>query len=66
MFSLLARRLNIKIDQKDNKSAAAPVASAATVSIEQKLLELIRGARVDVKIDSKKNQIVVDPRHPSM
>jgi len=33
---------------------------------EQKIVELIKNARVDVKIDSKKNQIVMDSRYPSI
>eukprot|EP00823_Brevimastigomonas_motovehiculus_P002953 TRINITY_DN1772_c0_g1_i1.p1 TRINITY_DN1772_c0_g1~~TRINITY_DN1772_c0_g1_i1.p1 ORF type:complete len:462 (-),score=84.57 TRINITY_DN1772_c0_g1_i1:48-1394(-) len=33
---------------------------------EQKIVELIRNVRVDVKIDSKKNQLLMDPRYPSI
>jgi hypothetical protein len=42
----------------DNKSEDA--------TVEQALVNLIRNARVDVKIDAKKNQIVMDARSPSM
>jgi len=48
-ISVLAKRLDIK--EEDN---------------EQKIVELIKNARVDVKIDSKKNQIVMDARYPSI
>jgi hypothetical protein len=63
---------------KDSKSTAAAAASSAAAAsassatatatnVEQKIVELIRNARVDVKIDAKKNQIVMDSsRHPSV
>ncbi len=74
-ITLLAQRLDIKIgDTKSTAStdskaapAAAPAPAPSAATVEQKIVELIRNARVDVKIDAKKNQIVMDSsRHPSI